>query len=161
MSLACFDTMILIWGIQEHGPEAEVAQAKAFLDHLDKQGTKAVVPSVVVAEFLTGIPTAAHTTIASLLERHFMTAAFDLKASMHFARLWQDRENTGVITLLKQRDRATRAELKADCMIVATAVAQGASCIYSHDDKLKTFANGQIDVRKMPDVATQLELFEA
>jgi predicted nucleic acid-binding protein len=142
MPLVCFDSMILIWGIQEHGQEEEVAQAKAFLDHLDKQGTKALIPSVVVAEFLTGIPTAAHTTIADLLERHFITAAFDLKASMHFARIWQDRDQRGVITLLKQRDRATRAELKADCMIVATAVAQGASCIYSHDDNLAGFANG-------------------
>jgi hypothetical protein len=80
---------------------------------------------------------------------------------MHFARIWQDRDQRGVITLLKQRDRATRAELKADCMIVATAVAQGASCIYSHDDNLAGFANGQIDVRRMPDLASQLQLFDA
>jgi predicted nucleic acid-binding protein len=160
MSLGCCDTMILIWGIQENGEGDKIAQAKAFLDHLDKQGTRLLVPSVVIAEFLTGIPIAAHTTIANLLERHFMTAPFDLKASLQFARVWQDRDNRGLVAVLKNEKGATRAELKADCMIVATALAQGASCIYSHDDNLTTFANGQIAVRQMPDIGRQLQLFE-
>ena len=40
-------------------------------------------------------------------------------------------------------------------MIVATAVAQKAECIYSYDKYVKTFAKGFIDVKEIPFIPEQ------
>ncbi|MDM8558566.1 hypothetical protein [Candidatus Parabeggiatoa sp. HSG14] len=39
---------------------------------------------------------------------------------------------------------------KVDGMIVATAVTQKATCIYSHDPGLAKFASGYIEVKEIP-----------
>lgn len=45
-------------------------------------------------------------------------------------------------------------------MIVATAVAQKAECIYSYDKGVKIFAKGFIDVREIPFVPQEVDIFE-
>lgn len=163
MSLVCLDTHILIWGIKEEateGQEEMIARAKAFLEHLEKTDRRVLIPAVVVAEFLLRLPVEVHHTIVNLFQRAFFTAPFDLQAAERFARIWQAQRDTGRIQELSQSHGATKSELKADCMIVATAVARGTSCIYSNDDTLQKFAEGYIDVHEMPDILTQLDLFE-
>jgi len=130
------------------------------MEHLEKTDTKVVIPAVVVAELLLPLPAEVHHAIVNLFQRAFMTAPFDLQAAVHFARIWQAQKDTGRIEELSQSHGATRIELKADCMIVATALAKGVSCIYSNDVKLHKLAEGLIDVQEMPDILTQLELFE-
>jgi len=42
---------------------------------------------------------------------------------------------------------------------VATAIAHGASCIYSHDRGVHRFAEGHILVAQIPELPEQLDLF--
>lgn len=48
--------------------------------------------------------------------------------------------------------------MKADLMIIATALAKGASCIYSEDSGLKKFAQDYIDGKPLPNIEKQMSL---
>ena len=50
---------------------------------------------------------------------------------------------------MKRDSAASRHALKADTQIIGTALAHGASCIYSHDTSLKKMAEGFIEVLEM------------
>lgn len=159
MSLFCLDSHILIWGIKEEatpGQEPMVPKAKAFFEYLENDNAKVIVPSVVVAELLIKIPSSLHPMVTNLMQRTFIVPPFDLKAAMHFAKIWQEKKEQQVIQELD----GTRQELKADCMIVAIAVAQNATCLLSYDDNLKKFAEGYIEVRKLPNLGYQTSLFK-
>jgi predicted nucleic acid-binding protein len=161
LDLVCLDTQILIWGIQENaklGQEDMIRRAQYLFRELSQARTKALVPSVVIGEFLLKIPASMHTMVLNLMREGFLTAPYDLQAAACFASLWQERDEGNIIRYLRDELQATRAELRADCMIVATAIVQKASCIYSHDKKLKTFAGNAIQVIKLPREQDQLNL---
>ena len=161
MALVCIDTQILIWAIKEESePDQKdmIRRAKELIDRLDKSNRKMLVPSVVVGEFLIKIPTETHQTIINLLQRQFMIAQYDVPAASHYAKIWRAKAACDAVEELK-RSGMTRQELKADRMIVATALANGAECIYSHDKGVKTFGEGFVEVRCVPETALQSTLF--
>lgn len=163
MDLVCFDTQQMIWGIKEQATEGEedmVARTKAFIRHLDEKGTRILVPSIVVAELLIRVPPELHSMVSNLVERSFVVGDFDLRASSCFARMWRDKKDRGVIQTLQHQASVAKVKLRADCMIAATAVANGASCIYSHDKDVKAIAEGHILVREVPLIEEQLDLFD-
>lgn len=162
MKTVCVDTHILIWAIKEQaspGQEDLVPKAKRFLRYLESEKLIVLIPSIVVAELLMRVPPDLHPMVTNLLDKSFVIPSFDLQASTHFARIWQDRQNEGVIEELQLNYQAKREELKADCMIVAIAIANGAECIYSHDNKLKIFAEAHIQVIEIPNIPEQQTLF--
>lgn len=158
MKPICLDTHILIWGIKEESePEQEVMveRAKSFLQFLRDRKALVFIPAVVVGELLTGIPEEYHQMTLNLINQGFIIPPYDAQASAIFAKIWRDRNQKNIIEELQKKDSATRQELKADCMIVATAIGRGADKIYSHDDKLSKFANGFIAVELMPVIHRQ------
>jgi len=106
------------------------------------------------------VPAQWHPTVLNLLRQGFVTAPYDLKAASKFAELWQDRKEAGVVKDLLENDGATRVELKADCMIVATALASGVDRIISHDVGLKKFAGSSVEVRELPSAEEQIVLID-
>jgi predicted nucleic acid-binding protein len=159
MNLVCVDSHLLIWGIKSEatlGQEKMIPIAKGFIKHLNDEHTKVMIPSIVVAEFLLKIPPTAFQTITNLIDMNFMVVSFDAKAACKFAEIWQQRFNEVKHSLTEPK---TRDALKADSMIVATAVANNAQCLYSHDEGVKSFAKGYIPVEEIPFIATQPNAF--
>ncbi len=159
--LVCFDTHVLIWGVKGEAVASQrhmIERTRAFIAHLTEKQATVLVPSVVVGELLMDTPAEQHQHMISILSKSFVVAPFDLQAAAHFGRIWQIQRSQQITHDLQSLG-ATRQELKADCMIVATAVARGASCIYSNDVKLQKFALGHIDVYEIPDIPTQMKLF--
>lgn len=161
MSLICFDNHVLIWGIKEQakkGQEDKISLAKRFIDSLGNDDN-VLIPSIVLAEFLIPIPPELHAMVINLFTKNFIIAPFDALAASKFSLIW--RTNKPLDTAKQLIDNyATRAELRADSMIVATAVARKAECIYSYDNWVKTFAKGFIDVKAIPDVPQAMDIFE-
>jgi len=160
--MICLDTQILIWGVKEDaspGQEAMIDKAKLFVRSATENGDSLLVPSVVVGELLMRIPPDLHVMTINLIRRGFITAVYDLEAAANFARLWQERTDDGVIEELRKAG-ATRSEMKADCQIVATALAANATSIVSHDQGLKKFAGSEIKVIELPGGVEQLGLLE-
>lgn len=162
MTLVCIDTQILVWGVkQEANSEQDEMIGKAinFLEHLDENKVKVIVPAIVVAELLMPIPIKAQSSFMSLIQENFLIVPFDGAAAAHFAQIWQQNKDHNILEEVKAGfHNATRSEMKADYMIVATAVARRARCIYSNDGPLTKFAKGCIEVRRMPDIARQSRL---
>ena len=84
--------------------------------------------------------------VINLFKKQFIIAPFDALAASKFSLIWQANKPADDAKQII-REHITRAELRADSMIVATAVARKAECIYSHDKWIKTFAKGFIDVK--------------
>ncbi len=165
MKHICLDTHVLIWGIREYAPigqEEMIPKTKGFFEECKNNNTIIMVPSIVVGELLTAVDIQHHAMILNLLSSSFSLPPYDAQASAIFAKLWREKKESGVVKEIQNDLQATRQELKADCMIVATAIARKADVIYSHDAKLKKFANGSIEVLTIPSIPYQesLELIE-
>lgn len=161
MKQVVLDTHILIWGIKEEaelGQEEMIERTRQFIEQCQKNGTRILVPSVVVGELLTAVETRSHLMTLNLLQSAFIVPPYDAAASAIFARLWQKKQESGAIDRIRRELSATRQELKADCMIVATAVAQKADALYSHDAKLARFAADEMKVLEVPRLQAQRRL---
>ena len=159
MSSVCLDTMILVWGIQNNAKptqQAENLKAISLFDKLEKQKTKIIIPTIVLGEFLLGIPPEHHLATANQLNKRFQLIPFDAQCAQQFANLWQ--ANKDRLTELYATG-STRKTVQADCMILATAIVRGVDCIYSHDPHLEKLSQGYIEIRKMPEAAAQLPMF--
>jgi hypothetical protein len=159
ISTVAIDNHIIGWGIRETatpGQEDMIDDTKAFFAECRASGIRIMVPAVVLGEMLTAIDAKHMPMVLNLLKEGFFIGPYDALAAMHFAKLWQVRK-----TLIGELidNGATRQELKADCMIVATAIAQKVPILYSHDCKLKAFAGTSLDVREIPREQRQTRLF--
>lgn len=155
MDIVCFDTHIIIWGVRgkaTSGQEDKIEKAKYLISKCDKDGIKIMVPSVVVAEVLCALEPRLHSAVSELMHRQFIVPPFDTQAALHFAEMWRNKKQ------LKDESGISRAEMKADYMITAIAIARGAKCIYSEDVGLKKFAQDYIDVKPLPSIEKQMSI---
>ncbi len=157
MDLVCFDTHIIIWGVRGKaslGQEDSIKKAKYLIGKCEQDGIRIMVPSVVVAEVLCALEPRLHSSVSELMHRRFIVPPFDTQAALHFAEVWRNNKQ------LKDEGRISisRAEMKADSMIIATALARGANCIYSEDTGLKKIAQDYIDVKSLPNVEMQMSI---
>lgn len=162
MSIVCLDTQILIWAIKEEaksGQEDMVYRSKALIERLDKDDKKILIPSIVIGEFLIHMPPETYQITTNLIERDFIVAQFDVRAASYYAKIWREKQDVNLLDDLKESGK-TRQELKADRMIVATALANNAECIYSHDNGVIAFGQGFIDVHRVPSAPIQKLLFQ-
>jgi predicted nucleic acid-binding protein len=121
----CLDTQILVWGIRETstpGQEGNIAYAKRLLDTLRGEGNEIIVPAIVIAEILTALPVEVHAMTMNLFDQAFECAPFDVGCAGRFAEVWQAKKDASIVESLIGDECATKQELKADCLIVATAI---------------------------------------
>jgi len=78
-------------------------------------------------------------------------------AASQFAKIWLSKKGQEFVNNLIKSGR-TKAELKIDSLIVATAISQKAECIYSHDDGVKAFAQDYIEVKEIPFIPRQTSM---
>jgi len=116
-----------------------------------------MIPSIVLAEFLTGQDPVSQRSVKEIIGKAFFIAPFDAKAAVIAAELFDKQE----FDAAKQESEVGRQCLKADYKILATAIAHGASAIYANDQHFIKFADGKIVVRDIPLMPrAQKELFK-
>jgi predicted nucleic acid-binding protein len=134
------DTMVMIWGLKRVKPRdtsqdvAAMCERAAILFQNLKQ-TRIIVPAIVVAELLCGVPQEDHGNFIIDIQKNFFCPPFDVSACALSARLWQFHK--------KQPDgekNGNRPHLKADIMIIATAKVAGAREFYSHEPRCRKLA---------------------
>lgn len=144
MARVCLDTNVLIWGIKRQatpGQEYMIERTARFLRYLEKKQTDCVVPAVVIAELLLPLPLSEHMLFTALVSQTFVVPSFNTLTAALLAKIWQSKKGQVVIP---------RQEIKFDAMVVATALAAGASCIYSNDPHIEAIALGHIDCKDIP-----------
>lgn len=154
--MTCFDTTILIWGIQgAAGSEQRgmVARTRRFLEHLQQTGESVIVPAPVLAEYLTGFEPAKQRRQRKILETKFRIPAFDIDAAAIAAELGYD------VKFLKQvraEHNVQRQALKFDVQIIAIAILNGANRIVTNDrGAFQKLAANRIKIVEVPDVPRQ------
>lgn len=156
MSRVCLDNHILIWGVRgmaTSGQESMIQRAKGLLEKLDGEEADILVPTVVVGEFLAGVPKTQHTELLNVLNRRFQLPPYDVRVAAVAAGLWRDyAERTPALREQIQTDfpGTPRVKIKADVQILATALVRKAEVLYTHDGPLATLAAGMIEVRELP-----------
>lgn len=133
------DTNILIWGVRQIadvGQEEMIPRATAFIEWIDRQGHTLVLTSQSVAEFLVGGSEAERAAQFHALGTHFQICPFDTLAARIAADIRSDKDFVDSL----HRDGKTRACIKADIAIVATAKAHDVDKIFSNDAKLRSAA---------------------
>lgn len=156
MKRVCLDNHILIWGVRgvsTPGQEQQIEQARQLFEDLDQSDARVMIPSVVVAEFLAGVPKPQHGNLLDVLNRRFQIPPFDTRTAALAAELWREaaERNPHLKDLVKEVFPGTeKAKIKADIMILATALARNAEILYTHDGPLAKVAEGRIDVRQLP-----------
>jgi predicted nucleic acid-binding protein len=159
--IVCVDNHVLIWGIEQKARSNQqemISRTKRFIDSLSKDDIKAIVPAVVLSEFLMPIPPKEVGQYLNIINQYLMVVPYDAVAAMEFARIWQSKTEQKVIEKLRNEEGIGKNHLKIDSMIVATAVTRKATCIYSHDGGLKKFAEDYIEVKEIPDLPSQQSL---
>jgi len=158
----CFDTMVLIWGVQERasaGQEDRVERTARYIRHLTKKNEKVMVPAPVLAEFLAGFPAERRAEIAQAVERLFFVSAFDAKCAILAAGFSDRGRSSGEPPRMGERQW-----VKADASILACAVAHGASTIVTGEARRfeKLLAGTALQAIDVPSVEEQAKLeFEA
>lgn len=150
--LYCVDTHMLIWGIKQQctpGQEDMIERAKSFIGHCQLKGHKLLIPSVVVAEMLVGLPLEAHGDFIRTLEQLFMVAPFDIGVSAVYSKMYIEQK--GTIDLLTAAG-VTKRKIKADFMIAATAVSRQCQSLYTGDVEIIRFAGPYIRVEEIKDI---------
>lgn len=154
--VVCLDTNILIWGVKRQANPKQkhmIPRAQDLIHTLEKNRSQVIVPSLVLAELLMPVDEADYGKFFAELNRKFMVVPFDGQAAFHFATLWKQHKKRQ--SEAPEQNKPTRAKMKTDFMIVATAISREADCIYSSDTDVKNFAKGSLEVRELPVTFTQ------
>ena len=161
MAIACIDTHVLIWGIQQHagsGQEDMLLRATALLAQFEKDKTRVIVPSIVFAEFLLGLPQNEHARFGDIVTRRFIIVPFDFRASTIFAKIWHQKTNASIIAEIRATGVA-KTHLRADTMIIASAIGAGASVVYGHDSAMARLSEGFVGFKDLGTMSLQSVMF--
>ena len=163
MKLFCVDTHTVVWGVRKvatPGQEDMIPRAEAFLNQCDKDGHRVIVPTIVLGELLAGVPVETHPEFIRSIQRRFLLAPFDAAAALVYGRLWQVHKERVIPEARQELPGITRAEVKADHMIAAVAVARHCDQLCTIDRALIRFAEKHIGILHLGQVLAQGMLLE-
>ncbi len=151
MSTVCLDTQIIYWGLVGRAPSAKqhhlVDHAQTLFRQLDAEGHHVLVPTIVVGELLVPLPEAERAFFLEEISKAWMLVGYNVQAALWFARIRGDKITEKRLRTLQKEAHATRKELVADVMILATALAHHADILYSHDAKLRHLATDWLETK--------------
>lgn len=141
--MVVFDASILLFVFDENTPSS-VPRAKErvehLIDNLSKAGEKIVIPTPALSECLVHAGPAGPEYLAILGKQAcFRVASFDERAAVEAAARTFDARRRGQP---KGGDpAASKTKIKFDRQIVAVAVVEGATAVYSDDAALRGYAS--------------------
>jgi len=144
--------MVLVWGIRKSGNLKEIKRAGYLFRELEQDEAQIIIPSIVVAEFITPIraPEEQVRTVAAMRER-FIIAPFDAMDAVLAATLWNRGKSTR-----KMARQSARVCLRADALIVATAKNHGAEEFFTNNEDCLKMAASVMLARGLPNIAPDL-----
>ena len=141
-AIVCFDTQVFCWALRDwrNTTEPNVHKAAYLLEALtNDKDTRIAIPSIVLAEALVAMPLERQMAFTILVSKHFDVAPFDLAAAREFPRVFK--------AFPKSKGRQA---LKADALILATALARGARTMYTEDEGFQRRGAQFLEMRPLP-----------
>ena len=149
--VCCIDANTFVWGVKNQcdpGQEDFRDRTMHLFDWIDTNGHKLMIPTIVIAEGLAREPLEKHPVFLEKVYKKAIVPDFDIFCASQFAYLFMNR-----IDELKKQSKDQNIDwqkMKVDHLIIATAIAHKADCIYSNDSGIKSFGHKFIDVRELP-----------
>ncbi|HMR81721.1 MAG TPA: hypothetical protein PKE30_01265 [Niabella sp.] len=159
------DSNIFIWGIRGVSSPSQtsyIQQAKNFFTWVDSNKWGILLPAPMLSEILSPVPPQDHQSILSLIDSRFIVAPFDVAASHKCAELLNRSFRQPDLIQYRLDNAVPKQKMKYDCMIASICITRRIHILYSNDPDMKKFADGQIDVRSLPNrppQAIQTDLF--
>ncbi len=166
MSIFCLDTQIIRWGLfnqesQTHNAFELVDKARKFIRWLDEKNIEVIVPSIIIGELLSIFPAQEHAKSLQLFSSEWMVVDYDVRAARQYANMRYDHSIKQMMADIKASNPyATRKQLTADLMIIATAKVHGAEKIYSHDKDFLKLAAGYVAIEDFEKTTFQTDFFD-
>ena len=146
--------MVLIWGVQRNRDAVMVERTRRYLSNLEDENEIVMVPSTAVAEYLHGIPADDQKDELALLTQSFFVPPFDVQAASIAGAISSGEDYK---TRFAGSNKQERNALRTDLMILATAIAYGASIIVTANLRdYSPYAKDRIKVTDVPIVPEQL-----
>ena len=161
MGIVCIDTHIVIWGIKKQatkGQENMISRAESFLNWLDENKKKIIIPVPVISELLVPVPNEAHEKFLQTIHSKFRVVPFDEVAAVRMAQIFNSKTDEPELKAYRDENQIPREKMKIDFQIASIAIVRGAECIYSHDPHLMKFVGDIIPVKEMPNIGVQTKL---
>lgn len=176
--MICIDTTVCVQGVQYYRMEEKVLhdylkdryrdnyqeqlekidKAGRFVEHLTEEEIAVMIPSPVVAEYLTGLSDDIAERHLQILQEMGTVYDLDMASSFEASRLYRSESKS----VGRKQDDRTNPQIKADAMICGIAVVHGASQIVTdntkHFQRLADAASRNIQVMRVPSVPTQQEM---
>lgn len=143
--------MTLQWAVRKIGPSDKIKHATILFAELERDDAQIILPSIVVAEFIIPVPASARPDVVASLRERFLIEPFDTKDAIMAARLW----DYGKVNRAMGAPGA-RLAMRADTLIIATAVGHGATEFYTDDEDCFTMANKVMTAKRLPTIAPHL-----
>lgn len=158
--IICLDSMICVWAIKKQaneGQEHNLDNAQYLLEHIDENGWKVIIPTVVIAEILMVETEDKYQEYLDIINKNFIVADFDTRAAIKYAQILNT--NFSELKRLAKEEGLSREKMKVDHLILSCALTHGAKAIYTTDKRLTDFAKDLIGVRGLPPRPVQKTLF--
>lgn len=151
---AAIDSQIFIWGIKEEANDGQtdmIDKAKALISHLAAKRVFIVVPAIVLGECILNVDDANKADFVAWVKDRFRVVPFDSGAVVAYSRVAaRSRKLTKAVR--SDDPHRTSQRTKVDCFVLASAIAAGASTIYTCDSFFEKVAGDDISVESMPDL---------
>lgn len=142
--IVCIDTNILSWFLRTCTDQNKnkMDRAQELIDVLHKDKVIVALPSIVLAEAICMIPDDSLPNAMNALQGQFPIFQFDGLAAQCYRTVFQRTRNV--------KTDAPRWSKSADVKIISTAMAHGATCLYTEDLGLINLAKGFIKTEGLP-----------
>lgn len=147
--VVCLDTNIIVWGVKgisEPSQKGNIPKAEFLLRKLQEHQSKIIIPSIVLSELLVTVPPEKQPAFIEAIYKLGAVPQYGVREALYFAKFWRTKKETA------KGAEISRREMKMDFMIIGTALAHGANCIYTHDIGLKKIAEDIIPVKGLSDL---------
>lgn len=157
--ICCIDANIFIWGYKKQGDQEMIDRASHLFNLMDERGDILMIPTVVIAEVLAPEPVEKYPVIMDKIRKNVIIGEFDLMAASIYANMFRNKIEE--LKKIAHENGIDNQKMKVDHLIIASAIKQGANCIYSNDHGLHTFGQKFIDVKQLPALPSKpLMLFQ-
>lgn len=145
--IAFVDTMILVWWVRGKatlGQESMLKRSRWLMQSLEDKNASVMLSTISEAEFLRGEEAHKREEQSSILHEYFSIKPFDTLSAHSLASIFSSS-----FTIEEYENR--RTALKADLLIVSTAIANNADVLYTHDSGCRKLAEkGGLTARDLP-----------
>jgi predicted nucleic acid-binding protein len=159
-NLVCIDSMICVWGIKRQASEDQqhmIKKTETFLNWLDEQKRKVLIPSPIITEILAPIDDInEREKIMNKINAGFIIGSLDAIASIKAGEIWNKRSDWREI--YKEGTDILKNRFKFDTLILGIAITKNVDVFYTEDDKLKKIGQDYLQVESVPNLPSQLEL---